>query len=103
MCVPLLDKDSGLLGVLNVESTRVNAFDQRDQLRLEALANQIVIALKNTKNNEQQIALNLVTRSTLHQINNHLGAIQVWAKKIIDGGEKYSQDYAQKMDCGASN
>ena len=97
LCVPLLDKDSGLLGVLNVESTRVNAFDQRDQLRLEALANQIVIALKNTKNNEQQIALNLVTRSTLHQINNHLGAIQVWAKKIIDGGEKYSQDYAQKI------
>ncbi|MEO1558487.1 MAG: HAMP domain-containing sensor histidine kinase, partial [Cyanobacteria bacterium J06632_19] len=97
LCVPLLDKDRGLLGVLNVESTRVDAFDKRDQRRLEALANQVVIALKNTKNNEQQIALNLVTRSTLHQINNHLGAIQVWAKKIIDGGEQYSQEYAQKI------
>ncbi|MDJ0774771.1 MAG: GAF domain-containing protein [Mastigocoleus sp. MO_167.B18] len=103
LCVPLLDKDSGLLGVLNVESTRVDAFDKRDQRRLEALANQVVIALKNVKNNEQQIAiermetLNLIARSTLHRINNHLGAIQVWAQKIIDGGEQYSQDFARKI------
>ena len=103
LCVPLLDKDRGLLGVLNVESTRVNAFDKRDQRRLEALANQVVIALKNIKNNEQLIAtermetLNLVARSTLHRINNHLGAIQVWAKKIIDGGEQYSQELAKKI------
>lgn len=103
LCVPLLDKDRGLLGLLNVESTRVNAFDKRDQRRLEALANQVVIALKNVTNNEQQIAaermetLNLIARSTLHRINNHLGAIQVWAKNIIDGGEKYSQELAKKI------
>ncbi|MEM7726113.1 MAG: GAF domain-containing protein [Cyanobacteria bacterium P01_A01_bin.45] len=103
LCVPLLDKDRGLLGVLNVESTLINAFDKRDQRRLEALANQVVIALQNAKNNEQQIAtkkmqtLNLVARSTVHRINNHLGAIQVWAKRIIDGGEEYSQELAKKI------
>jgi len=47
LTVPLIDDDK-VLGVLSIESTRLNAFDEQDGKTLEALAKHIVIALKNS-------------------------------------------------------
>lgn len=108
LCVPLLDKDAGLLGVLNVESKSAHAFSERDKRRLEALANQVVIAIKKVQSNDQRVAaervaaLNLIARSVFHRLNNHLGAIQMWAKRISDHGDEYSRELARKIRCQAA-
>ncbi len=47
LAVPLIDDDK-ILGVVNIESTRLKSFDQDDLLTLQALAKHIVIALKNS-------------------------------------------------------
>ena len=49
LCVPLLDKENHLLGVLNVESQRLNAFTTAHQSLLETLADRAVIAIQNVR------------------------------------------------------
>jgi len=102
LCVPLLNEDGGIIGVLNVESIRISGFDGRDQKRLEALADLVVVAIRNVQTNEQRMAservatLNHIARSIFHRMNNHLGAASVWAKKIIEGSSN-SQELAKKI------
>jgi GAF domain-containing protein len=48
MAVPLKTK-SGTIGVLNVESDRLNAFDESDLAVVQALANQAAIAVENAR------------------------------------------------------
>lgn len=45
VAVPLLGRDGTLVGVLNLESPRLHAFDEDDQWVLELFANQAVISL----------------------------------------------------------
>jgi len=52
LAVPLLAK-TGVIGVLNVESDRVNAFDETDVQILQSLANQAAIAIENARLYEQ--------------------------------------------------
>ena len=52
LAVPLLTK-SGVIGVLNVESDRLNAFDKTDVQMLQSLANQAAIAIENARLYEQ--------------------------------------------------
>jgi signal transduction histidine kinase len=52
LAVPLRDGDD-VLGVLNVESPRVHAFDSYDQETLQALAELAVIAIKNLRQFEE--------------------------------------------------
>jgi len=52
LAVPLLTK-TGVIGVLNVESDRLNAFDQTDIQILQSLANQAAIAIENARLYEQ--------------------------------------------------
>ena len=53
LCVPLLDKEHNLIGVLNVESSKANAFDSRDLRLLQEVANLAVIGIQNAKNQEK--------------------------------------------------
>ena len=48
LAVPLLAK-AGVIGVLNVESARINAFDESDVAVMQALANQAAIAIENAR------------------------------------------------------
>jgi GAF domain-containing protein len=52
LAVPLVREDK-LWGVLNVESPEVGAFDEEDQLLLEGVATQIIVALNNAEQYEQ--------------------------------------------------
>lgn len=102
LCVPLLD-DHRVLGVLNLESYRIGAFEDRHIGMMETLAGQAVIAIQNVKNKEQSVAsgqlaaLGDFAGQLIHRINNNWGAIQVWAQKIIKQGDKYSKEIAVQI------
>ncbi|WP_298906309.1 GAF domain-containing protein [uncultured Nostoc sp.] len=103
LCVPLLDKDSNVFGVLNVESRRISAFNQIHQPMLEALANQAVIGIQNLENKKQLV--NMETIATLgdlagplvHHMHNDIGAIRVLAKNIYAQGNDYSKKKASMI------
>jgi signal transduction histidine kinase len=90
LCVPLLDKDGYLLGVLNVESPQIRAFDEKHQQILEALADQAVIGIQNVENRDRLV--NMEAMATLgqlagfltHKMNNDVGAIRRFARSIFD-------------------
>jgi len=48
LCVPLKSKDA-VIGVLNVESDQLNAFDESDLATLQSLAHQAAIAIENAR------------------------------------------------------
>jgi len=54
LVVPLLDDRGELLGVINLESPRLNAFSDEDQRLLEALSKQAVIAIDNAMRYEAE-------------------------------------------------
>jgi GAF domain-containing protein len=89
LCVQLLDKNGRLLGVLNVENRRSQAFNRKDQQMLEALSDQAVIGIQNLENKDQLVKIEAMatigqlTSSLLHKINNELGLIKIWVRKII--------------------
>ncbi|MEH1923244.1 GAF domain-containing protein [Nostoc sp.] len=90
LCVPLLDKDRGVIGVLNVEGRKPKEFDQGDLRRLEVLADLAVIAIQNAETKEQLVkteaiaTLGELAGPLVHKINNYVGAIRVWAQDIFD-------------------
>ena len=103
LCVPLLDKDSNVFGVLNVESHRISAFNQIHQPMLEALANQAVIGIQNLENKKQLV--NMETIATLgdlagplvHHMHNDIGAIRVLATNIYAQGDDYIKEKASMI------
>jgi GAF domain-containing protein len=106
LCVPIVDQDR-LVGVINLESYRKGAFDERDKQMLEALADQVVIAIQSVKNREQLVKvraladLGTVTSSLIHRINSEVGAIRVWAEDIYDVGDPYSEGKALRIRASA--
>lgn len=62
LAVPVKMKDK-VLGVLNVESQRLAAFDEKDRELLETLASHTAIAMSNLKRQEKLSALNIYGRS----------------------------------------
>ncbi len=48
ICIPIL-KDGEVLGTLNIESDRANAFDEDDIITLEAVASQVAVATTNRR------------------------------------------------------
>jgi PAS domain S-box-containing protein len=64
LCVPLLNNEQQVIGAINLESSRVNAYSEKDQSLLEALAFQIAVMLENAnlvkelqRANAEQVAL----------------------------------------------
>ncbi|MGK7875345.1 MAG: GAF domain-containing protein [Xenococcaceae cyanobacterium] len=109
LCVPLLAGDR-LLGVLNVESKNSGAFTPNHQRMLENLAAQAVIAIQNIENkhkliatkqkliaNEQMAALGHWVGPLIQMMKSKLGAIQVWAQKVLNRGDDYCQGAANEI------
>ncbi|MBC1225410.1 GAF domain-containing protein [Nostoc sp. UCD120] len=103
LCVPLLDKEDRILGVLNVESQRIAVFNERHQKILEDLANQAVIGIQGWKSQEQlssmktTSAVGNIASQLVHRINNDVGAIRMRAKKILDQGDEFSKNEAERI------
>lgn len=87
-----------VVGVLNAESTHLNAFSNHDQYLMEALASQAALAVRHAqlydeirRNLEKERMKQLATRkmaaigdvagNLVHQMNNRIGAIRVLAKQ----------------------
>ena len=62
LAVPVKIKDK-VLGVLNVESKRLEAFDEKDRELLETLASHTAIAISNLKRQEKLSTLNIYGRN----------------------------------------
>jgi len=62
LAVPVKIKDK-VLGVLNVESKRLEAFDEKDRELLETLASHTAIAISNLKRREKLSTLNIYGRN----------------------------------------
>jgi signal transduction histidine kinase len=90
LCVPLLDQNAGVLGVLSVESRRQGAFRQRDLYRLEVLADLAVLAIQNAESKEQLVKIGILNTvddfaaQLLHQVRNDLGATLVHLQDSLD-------------------
>jgi GAF domain-containing protein len=96
LCVPLVARGK-VIGVLNIESTGSNAYSQRDQNLLTALANSAAIALENARlykselaRREQAEALRTATASLSTALEIH-----TLYELILDSAAKLvSHDYA---------
>ncbi|MDZ7956512.1 MAG: GAF domain-containing protein [Aulosira sp. DedQUE10] len=103
LCTPLLDKDNNFLGVLNMESRQIRAFDEKHQQILEAFADQAVIGIQNLENKDRLVkieamaALGHFTSSILHKVNNELGVIRTWVIKILRKDDTDSTDKLNKI------
>jgi len=108
LCVPIKTKEA-VIGVLNVESDQLNAFDESDLVVLQSLANQAAIAIENAQLYEdtksrlaQVIALQETTRavaSTL-ELDRLLRLIIEQATTLLqaDGGIINVVDWENKED-----
>lgn len=81
LCVPLKRRHEtlGVLGVLDVQSTVLNAFDASDVAAMETLANQTAIALENARlyaqaKDDAEVKAALL-RELSHRVKNNLTAI----------------------------
>ena len=86
IAVPLVNNDR-VLGVLNIESPRVNAFSERDKELLEAMANQAVIAIREAQNKQILKELQEIDRSILSStsdLNETLRNILGRILKLVD-------------------
>lgn len=95
LCVPLLDKEDNLIGTLNVESSKADAFDPRDLRLLQEVANLAVITIQNAKNLEKLAKTEVmatiadIASSLVHRMNNNVGAIKVFAEDICQKGDEH--------------
>lgn len=81
LAVPLIDGDR-LIGILDVESDNVDAFDEEDVEAFKALADMVVVALKNAEGAGELSFANTVASlgawgaEIAHDVNRETGAIQ---------------------------
>ena len=116
IAVPLIEKEllgnENIIGVLNVESRRLDNFNDLHQSLLERLASLVIIAIdsarkvdelertqKYLKDSQSLAIIGLLYGEDLHLANNKLGAAQQFAKNIIEYAENVEQarDWAQKI------
>ena len=103
LCVPLLDQKERLIGVLNVESNQVNAFDPKDLRMLQQLADLAVIAIQNARKqellakSEAMATLGDIAGPLVHRTNNNVGAIRVIAQDICDEADGDMKNFANEI------
>jgi signal transduction histidine kinase len=104
LCVPILDRNNKTIGVLDVESERIDAFNLRDKDVLESLSAQAVIAIQSTEDREQLIkARTMATLGDLsfplvHKMNNEIGAIRGWAQILIKNDPRINRIATKIID-----
>jgi hypothetical protein len=89
LCVPLLDSENILQGVLTLQSSSIRSFRSK-QLLIDALGFLAVIGLQNLELkdkllHEKEVGMrSLMSREIVHQMNNTIGAIKTRAMSILD-------------------
>ncbi|MEH2226646.1 pentapeptide repeat-containing protein [Nostoc sp.] len=89
LCVPLLDKDCRVCGVLNVESRQRAKFKQRDLRRLELLAGLAVIAIQNSQNAEREVLATVgdVSGKFFHRLDNKVNTVKKFLEEIFGNAD----------------
>ena len=87
LTIPLLIRDK-LIGVLDLESPKVDGFDEDDVRLLKALAGHAVIAIQNVEQHEKLIdakkweALGMAAGNLAHRMNSMVGIIPVCVQEL---------------------
>jgi GAF domain-containing protein len=90
LAVPMIEKGE-VIGVINIESREVNAFDRHDEELLMALAGQAAIAIRNAqryqeveraRHREKLAAIGELYGDLVHRMSNPMGAIRAWVQLI---------------------
>jgi len=90
LVVPMIEKDE-VIGVINIESREVNAFDRHDEELLMALAGQAAIAIRNAqryeeveraRHREKLAAIGELYGDLVHRMSNPMGAIRAWIQFV---------------------
>jgi signal transduction histidine kinase len=106
LAVPLRTK-TGVIGVLNVESDQLNAFDESDMKMLESLANQAAIAIENARLYEQARRLAVVeerqrlARELHDSVTQGLYGVTLYAeataRQLTSGSLKLATDHLREL------
>jgi GAF domain-containing protein len=90
LVVPMIEKNE-VIGVINIESRELNAFDRHDEELLMALAGQAAIAIRNAqryeeveraRHKEKLAAIGELYGDLVHRMSNPMGAIRAWAQFV---------------------
>lgn len=96
LCVPLKESKNKIIGVINVENYKADAYTNSDLMNLEALASRVVIAFQNAERQKQMVAsetiatLGDLSSDLGHRIKNEVGVIKVRARTIFDNCDNNS-------------
>jgi PAS domain S-box-containing protein len=97
LAVPIMLGES-VLGVLDVQSSRVNGLDEEDQLVLEGLCGQIAVAIESTRL-RQEMADRLDELNRLQQIMSHEGWLSFRARRDTGAlGYRFSLSALEDVD-----
>lgn len=102
LCVPL-QNGNDLLGVLNVESPQVDAFNRRHLWMLKNLAYYASIAVQNVRNKERLVRMRTIATfndlagQLVHLTNNNVGALRTYAQRILKLNDPRTQENAQEI------
>ena len=103
LCVPLLDGEK-LLGVLNVESNQLKAFNEKHLWMLKILADRAVIAIQLMRAKKQSIATETLmsagyfTYSLRHGIRAQCSLIRDYVEKIKENGNNDAKESAKEIE-----
>jgi len=90
LVVPMIEKNK-VIGVINIESREMNAFDRHDEELLMALAGQAAIAIRNAqryaeveraRHREKLAAIGELYGDLVHRMSNPMGAIRAWIQFV---------------------
>lgn len=98
LCIPIL-KDDEIIGTLNVEEDKLNAFEQNDLVALESVAAQVAVALTNQKLFQQVKSFNeklqnSVEEKTLELRKAHHQILE--QQKLLEKENKVLKDLVNK-------
>ncbi len=106
LAVPIRTKDK-IIGVLNIESDRIDAFDESDLTVLQSLGNQAAIAIENARLYEQarQVAAlserQRLARELHDSVTQEIYGVTMYAEAasrlLMDGKVEQAADYLQEL------
>ncbi len=99
LCVPIKVKNE-IIGVLDVESTKIDVFSEEDKKLLETLASHAAVALKNARlfeeTENQRKELSEFAHTVSHDLKNYIGTIKNRAQLSLMK-EKTAKNNAEKI------
>jgi signal transduction histidine kinase len=110
LCVSLMGTQNNLLGVLVLERSKVNDFDDMDEDLVKTVGQQLSGAIERAQKSEElefrtTVAVQAAWAADMaHEINNEVGQIRNWAYLLRERlkHDPELEDYARKIDESAS-